>query len=192
MKQKYLVLVVFCGNFCVLFYDTAIYQHHIASVRNQCNMSLNCYILVRSVVLCYIGHKLSVSVNSRTLILVIQCYMFWFNEPSFVEPKHVALDGNIIVLCVTNNYFVFNMDMMYCPSDADRRRSKYSDRKLSDCYCATLPTVTLPLYRLSLCHFTGFYCATLPTVTVPLYRLTLCHFTDCHSSTLPFVPVPLY
>jgi hypothetical protein len=49
--------MVLCGNFCLLFYDALIYQHYRASVRNECYTSLNCYILVRPVVLCYIGNK---------------------------------------------------------------------------------------------------------------------------------------
>ena len=148
-KQNYLVLVVLCGNCCVLFYDTAFWKQHTSSVRNQCNMSLNCYILVRSIVLCYIGHKWSVSVNSRTLILVIQCYMFWFNEPSFVEPKHVALDGNIIVLCVTVIIILY-LIWTWC---IVRVLLIGEDRSTQTENCLT---ITVPLYRLSLCHFT--YC----------------------------------
>jgi uncharacterized ion transporter superfamily protein YfcC len=57
VKQKYLVLVVFCGNFCVLLYDTVIYQHYTAPFRNECNVSVNFFILVHPVVLCFLGHK---------------------------------------------------------------------------------------------------------------------------------------
>ena len=63
VKQKYLVLVVFCGNFCVLFYGTVIYQHYTASVRNECYMSFNFF---------YSGSSsCSISVKHKTLILVI-------------------------------------------------------------------------------------------------------------------------
>jgi hypothetical protein len=62
----------------------------------------------------------------------------------------------------------------------------------TDCHCATLPTVTVPPYRLSLCHLIDYHYASVSTVIVPLYRLSLCHFTDCHCATLPTVTVPPY
>ena len=170
-------------------------------------MNLNCYILVRSVVLCYIGHKWSVSVNSRTLILVIQCNMFWFNETSFIEPKHVALDGNIIVLSVTVIIILYLMwlwcivRVMLIGENRSTRTENYltvavplyrlSLCHFTDCHCANLPTVTVPLYRLSLCHFTDWHCTTLTFFTVALHQLSLCHFTDWHCISLTFVTVAL-
>ena len=52
MKQKYLAVVLFCGNFCVLFYDTVICQHYTAALGNECNMSLIFY-YGSSVVFCW-------------------------------------------------------------------------------------------------------------------------------------------
>ena len=144
--------------------------------------------------------------GSSRFVMLYWTQMKYFNQKQNFNTCHTVLHvlvQRIIIRWSTGwkyyrsavfdwNIFLFLMWVDVWPSEADRGKPTYLARKLSDCHCATLPTVTMPLYRLSLCHFTFCHYATLLTVTMPLYRLSLCHFTDWQCATLPTVTMSLY